>query len=109
MCMAYGSTHPKGNRELRGIGIVEVFWKEVSVVANCWIGAEVDYQDMLNGYREGRGMRTTHLKVNLLQKLTEVREEVLYEVFLGLQKAYDTLDREYCIDILASYGIGPRT
>ena len=28
---------------------------------------------------------------------------------LELRKAYDDLDREFCLDILAGYGLGPRT
>ena len=34
-------------------------------------------------------------------------EEVLYEIFLDLHKAYDALDRNRCLDILAAYGVGP--
>ena len=36
-----------------------------------------------------------------------MREEVLYEIFLDLHKAYDALDRDRCLDILAAYGVGP--
>ena len=54
-------------------------------------------------------MGTTYLKSNLLQKLTTVREEVLYEVFLDLRKAYDTLEWERCMEILVGYRVGPRT
>ena len=34
-------------------------------------------------------------------------EEVLYEVFLDLRKAYDEIYRERCMDILVGYGVGP--
>ena len=37
-----------------------------------------------------------------------MREGVLYEVFLDLQKAYDALDWDRCLKILAAYGVGPR-
>ena len=36
-------------------------------------------------------------------------EEVLYEVFLDLQKSYDALDQERFMEILVGYVIGPRT
>ena len=35
--------------------------------------------------------------------------EVLSELFMDLWKAYDTLDRERDLELLAVYGVGPRT
>ena len=37
-------------------------------------------------------MGTAALNVKMLQQLMAMREAVLFEVFLDLQKAYDTLD-----------------
>ena len=53
-------------------------------------------------------MGTTPLKAKLLQKLTEMREEFIYEVFLDLKKAYDALYWEICLEILLAYGVGPQ-
>ena len=36
-----------------------------------------------------------------------MREEVLYVIFLDLNKAYDALDRFRCLGILEGYGFGP--
>ena len=33
-----------------------------------------------------------------------MREEVLYEIFLDLNKAYDALNRDRCLEILEGYG-----
>ena len=38
-----------------------------------------------------------------------MREAVLHNILLDLQKAYDALDREWCLNILAVYGVGPWT
>ena len=38
-----------------------------------------------------------------------MREEVLYNVFLELQKYYDALEIERCTEILIGYGVGPHT
>ena len=46
-------------------------------VVNWWIGAAVKFYDMLQGFRAGRGIRTTYLKAKLLQKLMAMREGVL--------------------------------
>ena len=37
-----------------------------------------------------------------------MREEVLYVIFLDLNKAYDAFDRSRSLDILEGYGVGPR-
>ena len=37
-----------------------------------------------------------------------MKELVLYEVFLYLQRAYNALDRDRCLDILVEYGVGLR-
>ena len=38
-----------------------------------------------------------------------MREEVLYEIFIDIHKAYDALDRDLCLDILESCGVVPWT
>ena len=37
-----------------------------------------------------------------------MRETVLHKIFLDLQKAYDALDWNLCLDILAVYVVVPR-
>ena len=54
------------------------------------------------------GTGTASLDAKLIQKLTKIREEVVYEVFIKIRKAYDALDREWCLEILMGYGVGPR-
>ena len=49
---------PKENGGFCGIGLVEVIWKEILGVANCPIGAEVDFHYTLHGFRSGRLMGT---------------------------------------------------
>ena len=34
---------------------------------------------------------------------------VLFKVFLDLRKAYDALDQKSDLELLAAYGVGPRT
>ena len=38
--------------------------------------------------------------------MMEMREEVLYELFSGLKKAYDELYRERRMEIIVGYGFG---
>jgi hypothetical protein len=41
------------------------------------------------------------------KQLAWVDQEPLYQIYLDLRKAYDALDWECCLEILAGYGVGP--
>ena len=99
---------PKGNKDYRGIGLMEVMWKVVAAILNCCFTASITYHDFFHGFWVGRGTGTATLKAKLLQQIAALREEVLYVIFLDLHKAYDALDRYRCLEILEGYGIGPQ-
>ena len=77
-------------------------------VVSHWIGSVISFHDALHGLRTGQGAGSSSLEAKLLQKLTVMIEEVIYNFFLDLQKAYENLYRERCLEILVGYGIGPR-
>ena len=54
----------------------------------------------------GRGTATT--KVKLTQQLAYPEQQHLFEIFVDLKKAYDAMDREQCLDILETYGVGTK-
>ena len=72
---------------------MEVTWKVVSENLNCWITAYITYHKSPHEFQAGRGTGTATLEVKLLQQLATLREEVLYVIFLDLNKKYDALDR----------------
>ena len=98
---------PKGKKDYRGIGLVEVIWKVVAVIINRCFTSSITYHDALHGFRAGRGTGNATLKAKLIQHLAAMREEVLYVIFLDLPKAYDALDRSRCLEILEGYGFDP--
>ena len=101
---------PKGGgANFRGIVLVKVLWKAISGIINRQLLSSIQFYDVLREFCAGRGMGTATLKVKLLQNLITMRETILHAIFLYLRKAYDALDREICLDILAGYGLGPRT
>ena len=53
-------------------------------------------------------MENSYLISKLLQKIMEIREGVLYEFFLVLRKAYDTINQDHCLKILVAYRVGLR-
>ena len=99
---------PKGEKDCRGIGLVEVMWKVVAAILNRRLTASITYHDFLHGFKAGRSTGTTALEAKLLQQLAALREEVLYVIFLELHKAYYALDRSRCLEILEGYGVGPQ-
>ena len=44
----------------------------------------------------------------MFQQLIAMGETVLHTIFLELRKAYNALDRDRCLDILAGYEVVPR-
>ena len=50
---------------------------------------------------------TATVESKLAQQLVFIEQEALHSVFIDLKKAYDTMDRERCLEILAGYGVGP--
>ena len=81
------------------IGLVEVLWKMVMVI---------QFHNNLHDFCNGRGTDTTSLEAKLLQKLTELREEVLCEILLDTNKAYDDLDRGCYLENITEYNVSPR-
>ena len=82
----------KEGKDYCDIGLVEVMWKVVAAILNCRLTAFIIFHDFLHGFWAGCGTGTATLKAKLLQQLAALREEVLYMIFLDLQKAYDAVD-----------------
>ena len=79
---------PKGRGDYHGIGLVEVVWKVVVVIINCRFITSITFHDVLHGCQVGCFTGTDSLKTKLLQKLAAMRKEVLYKIFIDMNKAY---------------------
>jgi hypothetical protein len=53
------------------------------------------------------GTGTAIMEVKLNQQLAWLDQALLYQIYLDLKKAYDTLDWTQCLETLAGYGVGP--
>ena len=100
---------PKGRGDFPGIGLIEVLWKAVARLLNCWLTEDISFHNTLHGLWAGQGTGTAALEAKLLQHLTAMREAVLFEVFLDIWKACNTLYKERALDLLELYKFGPRT
>ena len=99
---------PKGRGDDQGIGIFEVLWKVCATVVNCRIKGSVTLHYELHGFRAGRGTGMAILESKLVQNLVGIAHEPLFQVFLDVRKAYDSLDRGRYMEILRGYGMGKR-
>ena len=97
----------KGKGKYRDIGLVEVLRKVFVVVVNCCLKSSGMLHDTLQGFRTGRWTGTVVLESKLSQKLTGFTHKPLFQVFLDVRKAYVSLDRESCLELLRGYGMGP--
>ena len=100
---------PKPAGGVRGIGLLELIWKLIERIISNRLAAGIQFHDALHGFRKGRGCGTAILECRLEQECSLYNGETLFQVFLDLTKAYDTLDRERTLTILSTYGVGPNT
>ena len=52
---------PKGRKEYRGIGLVEVMCKVMAAILHCRLMTAITYHEFLHGFRAGRGTGTATL------------------------------------------------
>ena len=91
--MEGGGPASQGEKDYRGIGLVEVMWKVVAEILYRRLTASITFHNFLHGFWAGRCTGTATFKAKLLQQLEALRDQVLYVIFLELHKAYDALDR----------------
>eukprot|EP00957_Ditylum_brightwellii_P061037 4633286-Ditylum_brightwellii.AAC.1 len=99
---------PKGGSNYRGIGLLEPFWKVIEKVMDGRLEV-VKFHDCLHEFCTGRGTGTAIIEAKLVQQLAYIKQQPWYVVFFDLRKAYDSVDRKRCKDILVAYGVGPNT
>ena len=64
---------PKGEKDYRVIGLVEVMWKVVAEILNLRLTASITFHDFLHGFWAGRCTGTANLEAKLLHRLSALR------------------------------------
>ena len=91
---------PKVRGEYRGVGLLDMVWKVCSTVVNCRLKRSVTLHDALHWLRAGRVTGTSTLEATLVYQVAWIAHGLLFQVFLDIQKAYDSLNRGHCMEIL---------
>ena len=63
--------------------------------------------DELHGFQQGRGAEMAVTEDKMEQQLAGIVHVPLFQVFIDVRKAYDSLDRGRCMEIVRGYGLGP--
>ena len=93
---------------VRGIGLLETLHKLISAIINMRLAKSINFCQAIHGFRRGRGCYTAIGETKLrIQEVTS-NYKTLYQIYLDLTKAYDSIDRAQVIKILEIYKVGPR-
>ena len=94
--------------KFRGIALLEVLYKLCATVIHLRLSDGITFHPGIHGFSINRGTSTASLEAKLLMQFCVQQSLPLFQVFIDLTKAYDTLDRVRTMDILQAYGVGPR-
>ena len=77
---------PNGVGDYRGIVLVEVVWKLVTVILNLRLTTSIALNNFLLGFWACCGTGTASPKTKLLQQLMAMMEEVINTIFMDMHK-----------------------
>jgi Reverse transcriptase (RNA-dependent DNA polymerase) len=100
---------PKSDGSFRGISLLETLHKVCTAIIHLRMSSSIEFHSWIHGFRRHRGTGTAILEAKLEMQLANNSYRPLFQIYLDLKKAYDSLDRERTLLILAGYGVGPRT
>ncbi len=64
--------------------------------------------DSLHGCLTLQGTGTRIIEAKLAQQLAHLEQTPFFGIFIDLRKAFDTMDRGRCLQILVLQGVGPQ-
>ena len=87
--------------------MLEPIWKVVETIIDKRLN-NLELHDCLHGFLVKKGTGTAIIEAKLAQQLVFREQTPLYGIFTNLPKAFDSIDRGRCLEVLAGYGTGPK-
>ena len=79
------------------------------MIIHIRIEDKIQFHSGIHSFRHKRGTGTCILEAKLDMQLASYLCQPLYQIYLDLTKAYDTLDCMRTLSLLKAYGLGPNT
>ena len=93
--------------KFHGIVLLEVVYKLCATIIHFRLSKAIEFHPGIHGFIWGCGTQMAILEAKLHMQLASHGLCLLFQIFIDLTKAYDTLDHEYVLHILQGYGVGP--
>ena len=93
---------------VRGIGLLEVIHKVVSQIINLRMATAITFLEDVHGFRRKRGTYTAIGEAKVRMQMAIGESKTIYQIYLDLRKAYDSIDRNRVLLLLEKYGVGIR-
>ena len=82
--------------------------KLIAIIIDRRLADSINFHEIMHGFKYHREKGKATLEDKILQYISGLHHEVLYEIFLYIHKAHDSLDQGNALKILEGYGVGPR-
>ena len=93
---------------VHGIGLLEVIHKLISQTINLRMAQKIQFCEEVHGFWTKRGTYTAIGEVKLRMQMIVCSLDTMYQVYLDLRKAYDSIDRGHILQIMRKYRVGPQ-